>query len=238
MKVGTDGVLLGAWCRIDPSRDKSILDIGTGTGLIALQLAQRTRGADTTIHAIEIDPAACIVAGRNFAASDWSERLKLHCGAIQEFTENVGGETRYDHIISNPPYFMESLVSPDTSRSLARHTESLGYDDLMKCCFRLLKPGGRVSLIVPAGSETERMRAAAAACDFAVSRRTDVHSTHRSGPKRTLMEFMRCGESPDGSPVESSGDNVEPDRLTIENCGPGTFSEEYRILTRDFYLHF
>lgn len=239
MKVGTDGVLLGAWCRVDPVKDKAILDIGTGTGLITLQLAQRTENTETIIEAIEIDPEACKAAERNFAASPspWADRLTLHRSSVQEFAR-VGAtadtalttQQTFDHIVSNPPYFTDSLTSPDTSRNLARHTQSLSYDDLMKYCFMLLKPTGRISLILPAGAETEKMIATAESHDFRPTRRTEVHSTQKSGPKRTLIEFMRKNHATT---------TTKYDILIIEGpAGTGTFSPEYRALTRDFYLYF
>jgi tRNA1Val (adenine37-N6)-methyltransferase len=235
MKVGTDGVLLGAWCRVERGHDKAILDIGTGTGVIALQLAQRTENT-AAIEAVEIDPGARAAAARNFEESVWAERLTLHCIPVQEFA-SATAQKSFDHIVSNPPWFVDSLSSPDNLRNLARHTHSLSYDDLMKCCFMLLKSDGRISLIVPAGAETDRMIAAAATCDFAVSRFTEVHSTPKSGPKRTLLEFMRKGSAPHIS--DSTHDKpVESDILVIENEGPGAFSAEYRALTRDFYLYF
>jgi tRNA1Val (adenine37-N6)-methyltransferase len=259
MKVGTDGVLLGAWCRVERGHDKAMLDIGTGTGLIALQLAQRTENTAAAIEAVEIDPDACAAAARNFEESAWADRLKLHHMSVQKFASataqkfasataqefaSATAQKSFDHIVSNPPWFVDSLSSPDNSRNLARHTHSLSYDDLMKCCFMLLKPDGRISLIVPAGAETDRMIAAAATCDFAVSRLTEVHSTPKSGPKRTLLEFMRRNDAPrknnyaphisDGTPDKP----VESNILVIENEGPGTFSAEYRTLTRDFYLYF
>lgn len=228
MKVGTDGVLLGAWCRIQERGVKALLDIGAGSGLISMQLAQRTDFAK--IDAVEIDPAACKAAMRNFNACEWSDRLTLHCAAIQDFTT----ATHYDHIVSNPPWFVDSLVSQDSKQNLARHTESLSYDDLMKCCFKLLSPQGRVSLVVPAGAETDRMIAAAETNGFVATRKTDVYSTlksaEKSAPKRTLMEFSRK--------TECAGEEFEHSSLVIEDGGPGTFSDEYRALTRDFYLKF
>ncbi len=240
MKVGTDGVLLGAWCRINPREDKAILDIGTGTGLIALQLAQRTETAmtepDAIIEAVEIDPTACNTARRNFEASEWSERLVAHPPTtVQEFarmTEATTGTAprTFDHIVSNPPFFADSLASPDVSRNTARHTVSLSYDDLMKCCFRLLKPDGRVSLIVPAGVATREMMAVAISAGFLPSRLTEVHSTPKSGPKRTLVELSRAATLPVTPP--------ETTTLIIGGDNPGTFSDDYRALTRDFYLYF
>lgn len=247
MKVGTDGVLLGAWCRVDPHRDTAMLDIGTGTGVIALQLAQRTEGTGAMIDAVEIDPAASLAAARNFSASEWSDRLRLHNVDIKEFARTFNdSEAGYDHVVSNPPYFTGSLTSPDDRRTVARHAMSISYGDLMGCCARLLKPRGRVSLIVPAGGETERMARAADECGFYASRRTDVHSTPRSGPKRTLLEFSRRQSGRGGSPeteteigAETTSERpAEHTSLVIEDRGPGTFSEEYRALTRDFYLYF
>jgi len=242
MKVGTDGVLLGTWCRVDPDRDGALLDIGAGTGVIALQLAQRTEGWGAAIDAVEIDPAASSAARRNFAASGWADRLRLHNADINSFADSDLHRAAYDHVVSNPPYFVGSLTSPDGSRTVARHAVSVSYDQLMACCARLLRPLGRVSLIVPAGAETERMVRAAEGCGFYVSRLTEVHSTPRSGPKRTLLEFSRTanalkserGNSPETIPEESA----ERTTLVIEGSGPGTFSDEYRVLTRDFYLYF
>lgn len=244
MKVGTDGVLLGAWCRVDPRQDKAILDIGTGTGLIALQLAQRTETTTTKpnaiIEAVEIDPAACETARRNFEASEWSERLVAHPPTtVQEFarmTEATTGTAprKFDHIVSNPPFFTGSLASPDAPRNTARHTVSLSYGDLMKCCFRLLKPDGRISLIVPAGVATREMMAVAISAGFLPSRLTEVHSTPKSGPKRTLMEFSHATSIAKTCPATPP----ETTTLIIGGNDPGTFSDDYRSLTRDFYLYF
>ncbi len=233
MKVGTDGVLLGAWCRVDPRRDKAILDIGTGTGLIAMQLAQRTHsleaGPNAVIEAVEIDPAACETARRNFEASEWSERLVMHPPmTVQEFARTT--TRKFDLIVSNPPYFARSLASPDARRNTARHTESLSYDDLVKCCSSLLAPGGRVSLILPTGAATRAMMAVAVSAGLLPSRLTEVHSTPKSGPKRTLIEFSRDTLLAVNPP--------ETTTLIVGGDAPGTFSEEYRALTRDFYLYF
>lgn len=230
MKVGTDGVLLGAWCRIDPAQDEAILDIGTGTGLIALQLAQRTETGKALIDAVEIDERSCRRAEENFRRSPWSDRLRACHTSIQDFTERHAGRRQYGHIVSNPPWFVASLLPPNTSRSAARHSHSLSYDDLMRCCSGLLKPDGRLSLVLPAGAETEKMIAAADTAYFEVSRLTEVHSTPESGPKRTLLEFSRR--------TATIPEAVQTGSLVIQDAGPGTFSEEYRALTRDFYLHF
>jgi tRNA1Val (adenine37-N6)-methyltransferase len=244
MKVGTDGVLLGAWCRVNPRRDEVLLDMGTGTGVIALQLAQRTEsvgaGAGAVIEAVEIDPAACGAARRNFEASGWAGRLVMHPPvSVQEFARTT--QNRFDRIVSNPPYFTESPALPDTRRNTARHTASLSYDDLVRCCFGLLNPAGRLSLILPAGAATRAMIAAAVSAGFLPSRLTEVHSTPRSGPRRTLVEFSRAADitltalRTDGT--TRSAVVPESTSLTIGGNAPGTFSEEYRALTRDFYLN-
>lgn len=223
MKIGTDGVLLGAWCRALPT-DKHLLDIGTGTGVIALQLAQRTIHIQSRVDAVEIDHTAYLKAQENFDRSEWAERLKLHCLALQTFAQNTPPSS-FDHIVSNPPYFVDSLTSPDAGRTQARHTRSLSYSELIAACNTLLKPDGRISLILPA-AEGEIMTGIALRGGFHLSRRTEVWSTPRSGPKRLLLEFSRheCV--------------TETSSLVIEDAGPGSFSEEYRALTRDFYLYF
>jgi tRNA1Val (adenine37-N6)-methyltransferase len=234
MKVGTDGVLLGAWCRVEAGRDKSMLDIGTGTGLIALQLAQRTEVSYITIDAIEIDQAACRAAKKNFEASEWADRLTLCPMSAGEFALVEAEHRKYDHIVSNPPWFENSLTSPDPGRTAARHTGSLPYDELIAVCGKLLKPDGRVSIILPAGAEAARFLAIAAASGFGTTRLTHVHSTPASGPKRTLLEL-----SPRKQATESPATDPAATTLTIHTgAAPADFSGEYRELTRDFYLYF
>ncbi|MFQ8827272.1 MAG: tRNA1(Val) (adenine(37)-N6)-methyltransferase [Alistipes sp.] len=152
MRVGTDGVLLGAWCDPAPA-DGRMLDVGTGTGVIALILAQRNPSA--RIDAVEIDEGGCLDAEGNFAASPWAGRLTLYRRPFADFA--AGCPVRYDRIVSNPPYFVASLQSPDPARTAARHAESLSYADLAAGAARLLVPSGRLSVILPV--ET--------ACDFA-----------------------------------------------------------------------
>lgn len=223
MKVGTDGVLLGAWCRILPE-DNHLLDIGTGTGVIALQLAQRTELLKSTVDAVEIDGTSCVRAQENFNRSEWSARLRLHCSSVQEFAAATPPGS-YDHIVSNPPYFVDSLASPDAARTQARHTSSLSHGELIAACDRLLTHDGRISLILPA-TEAENTLLIAGDAGFHISRRTEVWSTPRSGVKRLLLELSRHETPPELS------------SLVIEDAGPGSFSDDYRALTRDFYLYF
>jgi tRNA1Val (adenine37-N6)-methyltransferase len=264
MKVGTDGVLLGAWCRVEPT-DRAILDIGTGTGVIALQLAQRTENFAATvsasasqpiIDAVEIDPVSAEQAGRNFAASPWAGRLRLHAMSVQQLAGQcvatdptaVIGYALYNLIVSNPPYFVRSLASPDHGRTTARHTGSLSYGELISVCDNLLKPDGRISLILPAGTETEKIIATAAAINFAPTRMTEVHSTPYSGPKRTLIEFSRAirpsipAETPTAHATINTGTSAT--RVTVRAAVPPITdsltinSPQYRALTADFYLDF
>lgn len=229
MKVGTDGVLLGAWCRLRPHKDEAILDIGAGTGVIALQLAQRTKSWNARIDAVEIDPVVAEQARRNFDASEWSNRLTLHTMPVQELAkiedlcvDELGARVSvsasgawYDHIVSNPPYFNDSLTSPDPTKTLARHTATLSYSELIEVCDRLLKHDGRISLILPAGAEADKMITTAATRNFVPTRLTEVHSTPRSGAKRVLIEFARRYEKA-GHPRCSESDTEYRDK---ELCG-------------------
>lgn len=217
MKVGTDGVLLGAWCAVRDT-DRRLLDIGTGTGVIALMLAQRAPAACVT--ALDIDPACVAQARDNVARSPWSGRVRTCCTPVQAFEDDEG----FDLIVSNPPFYVDSLTPPDPGRTLARHTGALPFDELVASVMRLLRPDGRFSLILPA-AESARFRAAAEGRLFEV-RCTEVYTTPRSPLKRRLMTFAR---RPSGEPAV--------DRLTIEDASHD-FSAEYRALTRDFYLKF
>lgn len=218
MKVGTDGVLIGAWCRL-PSSGR-ILDIGTGTGLIAIMAAQRASGCMVT--GIDID-AECVAQARdNAASSPWGGRIGIEQCALQEFFPTH----RFDAIVSNPPYFEESLLPPDARRTAARHTRSLTYTELVDGVVRLLDAEGRFSLILPA-AESERFLSAAHGVLF-LTRRCDVRTTPGSGVRRVMMEFAVS--------VPKLLPHIES--LSIEDGGPMRYSGEYRALTRDFYLKF
>ena len=219
MKVGTDGTLLGAWAAL-PASCARILDIGTGSGLIAIMAAQRHLTAHIT--AIDVD-ADCIAQAReNIEACPWSHRIELHHTPLQEFK----AEHRFDVIISNPPYFVDSLLSPDGKRSMARHTSSLPFEELVEGVLRLLSPEGHFSLILPP-AECKRFLSEARGRLF-VSRRTELHSTPKSGVRRVLTEFQAF--PPEDIPVT--------DHLVIEENNPTGYSDKYRALTKDFYLKF
>ena len=180
MKVGTDGVLLGAWAAVRP-QDRRMLDIGTGTGLIALMLAQRAPEAHVT--GVDIDDVG--QARENAAASPWSGRVAFAQCPVQEFET----PEPFDLIVSNPPFFVDSLTCPDRGRTAARHAVHLPFGDLRDAVLRLLAPGGRFAVILPT-AEAERFLAVCAG-RLALVRRTDVRTTPRRPVKRALMEFVR-----------------------------------------------
>ena len=217
MKVGTDGVLLGAWVRGRES-DRRILDIGTGTGVIALMMAQRANNAHIT--AVEIDAPSAADARDNAAASPWRERVEVVECDIAEYDH---GES-YDLILTNPPYFSESLLPPDSGRAAARHTGLLTFDVLVDAVVRLLAHDGRFALILPM-AEALRFRTIAVGRGLFPQRMTEVWSTPRSGAIRLLTEY---GREPLPEPPVA-------DRIVVDDGG---FTLEYRALTKDFYLKF
>ena len=214
MKVGTDGVLIGAW--VNCADAVRVLDIGTGTGLIALMVAQRSDAQ--SIVGIDIDSAAAVCAAKNFAASPWSERLSAHQKAAQEYD----GE-KFDLILSNPPYFVDSLLCPDDRRTTARHTTELTFEQLDSAVCRLLSESGRFALILP----TEQMEKYMALTALKVVRRCDVVSVVGGVVKRVMAEFAFDFE---GVPATET--------ITIEKGRRGDYCEQYIELTKEFYLKF
>lgn len=214
MKVGTDGVLIGAWANIHHA--KNVLDIGTGTGLIALMAAQRS---NAFVIGIEIDKDAATQAQENVKRSPWSERIKIIHTDLKEFKTNI----LFDSIISNPPYFANALKCPDDKRSMARHDNGLSFQELVKHSVKILHPQGEFSVIIPTCSINE-MLGYAIAHKLYPSRKTWIQTTTKSSPKRCLLAFRF-------TPTE----RVEENTLVIETA-PYTYSEEYKNLTRDFYL--
>lgn len=219
MKVGTDGTLIGAWFTA-PCNNCKILDIGTGTGLIAIMAAQRFPKAQ--IVGIDIDSDCISQAEENLAASPWSDRIEVVNCPLQKFISSDG----FDAIVSNPPYFVDSLLSPDEKRATARHTNTLSFRDLSDNVVQLLKPCGTFSLIMPP-AEADRFLSSARGRLF-LNRKCEVWSTPSSGVKRVMMELQTT--PPDKLPI------VE--RLIIEDKGPMGYSDDYKQLTRDFYLKF
>lgn len=215
MKVGIDGVLLGAWAQ--PGNALHILDIGCGTGLLSLMLAQK---CDVLIDAVEIDAEAARQAAINFATSPWSERIKLYNTNIQTF---VGQAMHYDYIICNPPYYQNSPHSPHTARSIARHDSMLDTNTLLYCVGRLLTDKGHLALIIPYDGMKNFIYDAMIKqlyCNKKLIVRSKAHKT----PSRVLMEF-------------SFKEKNEPDEeeIIIHN-DDGSYSNEYKKITEDYYL--
>lgn len=215
MKVGTDGVLLGAWVAVDGA--KCVLDIGTGTGVIALMMAQR--GSAERIVGVDIDQIAAQCAAENFAASPWAERLTALHTSVQEYD----GHT-FDLIVSNPPYFTNSLLCPDNSRTTARHTTSLSFEDLDSAVCKMVdKEHGRFALILPA----EQMERYLTLTHLNLVRRCDVYSKAGGKLVRVMAEL---------SFVEPQ--SVEHQKIIIYGDSGREYTEQYRGLTKDFYLKF
>ena len=219
MKVGTDGVLLGAWANVqDAAR---ILDVGTGTGLIAIMMAQRT---EAFIDAVEIDAEACSQALENVATCPWKERIKIHHDTFRNFADNT--TILYDRVVSNPPYFRKSLKSPVKPRSLARHNENLNYESLLFYTARILKPEGRLAVIVPSDAYTHLANLAYLHGLFPL-RLTRVRPKPEKDPSRCLVEFSRHRDQP-----------CVTHELMIKGEEGYEFTGMYQSLTREYYLNF
>lgn len=219
MKVGTDGILLGAWVSCEGVG--KLLDIGTGSGLIALMAAQRcAAGGDRRFHitAIDIDVEAAAQAADNFAASPWARQMAALPLSLDNFVEE-GHDGEFDVIVSNPPYYIagKSIIPAGEQRTAARRDADLTLDDILLAASRLLTPQGRLSLILPTARETD-LEAAAADAGLHITRRCLVRTTERKAPSRLLAEIARQAAV---VPATST--------LTIG-------SEEFRKLTGDYYL--
>ncbi|EJX09142.1 enzyme [gut metagenome] len=214
MKVGTDGVLLGAWASVSPAG--SILDIGTGTGLVALMLAQRSP-SDVFITALEIDSEAAVQASENVERSPWKERITVKEADFRTFRDG-----QFDVIVSNPPYFTDSLLCPNQQRSRARHNNSLTYEELIEGVSQLLSPAGVFSVVIPM-NVANRMTKLAALKGLYPVRQLLVKTKPDAAPKRTLIAFSF-----------SQGECKVEELLT--EVARHQYSSEYIALTRDFYL--
>src|SRR5574344_294250 len=213
MKVGTDGVLLGAWA----SGGCRILDVGTGTGLIAMMMAQRF--PDALVDAIDIDADACMQALQNIADSPFSLRVKTYHSSLQSFL----AENSYDSIVCNPPFFENSLKNPDEKRTLARHTDSLSCRDLFKCICRMLADDGKFSIIIPE-DRTDYLISESCISGLYMSRSCKIKTTVKKQPKRSMLEFSKKKPSVVEQVVEC-----------MQNSD-GSRSDWYKKLTDDFYL--
>ncbi|MEN9370872.1 MAG: hypothetical protein RI952_1737 [Bacteroidota bacterium] len=220
MKVGTDGVLLGAWTNMDNANN--ILDIGTGTGLIALMLAQRS---NANITAVDAEANAYQQAKINFDASPWTNRLQLVHSKIQDFHS----DQLFDLVVSNPPYFSGYYSSENLSRDIARSADVLlPYEELISSAKKLLIANGRLTLILPADQQ-EKIITIANQNELALSRLTFVKTKNTKDAKRILLEFVNA----------TSEVKEIIDELTIQSDDNGrVYTQEYIDLTKDFYLAF
>ncbi len=217
MKIGTDAVLLAAWTKVDKPI-QSILDIGSGTGVIALQMAQMY--AAETIDAVELNPDAYEQTVENFENSPWADRLFCYHAYFQEFVEEI--DDTYDLIISNPPFYTEDYKSTDTNRNQARNTESLSFTELLSGVAKLLDSKGLFSVIIPYKEEKNFIRIAKKNNLFP-NKITRVKGTENSSIKRSMLLFS----FEQSKPIEN--------QLIIE-IKRHQYTKEYTDLVKDFYL--
>lgn len=217
MKVGTDALLLGAWAEVP--EEGAVLDIGAGSGILSLMVAQRTSGS-VAITGIELDPDATEQAAGNAAQSPWQKRIAFLQGDVLSWQ----APNRYDMIISNPPFFSDSLGSPKAARQQARHADSLPFHALIKRVTEWLTPNGQFSFILPVSS-AQQLIALAEPLGWHVRRHCAVQSTPDKTAHRWLVSLVRQACTTDVT------------TLTIKDA-THAYSAEYRALLRDFYLRF
>lgn len=218
MKVGTDAVLLGAW--VNTSHAKRILDIGTGTGIIALMLAQKS---SARIDAIDIDVNAYSQAVENAAASDWKNQIDVYNTSLQEFTKT--SDHKYDLIVSNPPYFIASSKASEEGRTTARHTDLLPFEELLNGVLKLLNPAGKFYVILPI-KEGELLKEMAEKNKLYLTKLTRVITRADKPEKRWMMRFEFLHRA------------FSEDSITIEKDERHNYTDEYKELTKDYYLGF
>ncbi|MBI5539893.1 MAG: methyltransferase [Bacteroidia bacterium] len=217
MKIGTDSILLGAWANCLESR--FALDIGTGTGILALMIAQKSIAE---IIAIDIDEKTIIQAQENITNSSWNNRIKLLNTSLQEFKSPI---EKYDFIISNPPFFQNSLKAPDESRTIARHSDKLSHEDIIGFCIKHLSDVGILAIIFPVEQGKYFLKLAIENQLFC-KRLCEVKPNTSKQAHRLLMEFSLNKQS------------TEYSEIIIETGTRHHYTEEYKELTKDFYLHF
>jgi len=220
MKVGTDGVLIGAWANV--ANKKTVLDIGTGTGLIAIMIAQRST---TYVIAIEPQKKMYIQAGANIRNCPWADRIKVYNESLQQFVKTAAKREyrEYDLIVTNPPFFINSKKAPQEDRMLARHAVTLDFSDILRGVDRLLGQEGRFCLIM---SYVEAIIFMAEDVGYGLycNRKLNIRPVPGGKISRILMEFNRKKKSP----AEQT--------IIIESGGRHKYSNAYIKLTKDFYL--
>lgn len=220
MKIGTDAVLLGAWCSVDTAVD-TILDIGAGTGVISLMLAQRSNAM--TIDAVEVDANAFEQATENFERSDWSDRLFCYHASFNDFVhEMLLEEEKYDLIITNPPFYTETFQTNNTARNKARFSAALSFESLILGTAKLLSKTGKFSVIIPYKEEANFVDLALKQSLF-LNKICRIKGTPTTDIKRSMMTFSFAKTT------------VEESLLVIETARH-LYTEEYINLTKNFYL--
>lgn len=220
MKVGTDGIMLGAWAEVDTAG--TILDIGAGTGIIALMLAQRT--SEAKIHGIDIDGVACAQASSNFEAAPWKDRLSIIQESIQDYARTT--RTTYDLIASNPPFFSGGTFGMKEERAIARQTVRMPHGDLLIAVRQLLAENGRFCMVLPY-LEGLRFQERAQEYHLFCTKVTEVHPRATMPVNRLLMQFEQ-EEKP----------AVTNQLIIRDNENEGSYTEAYRELLQDFLLKF
>ncbi|WP_081250328.1 methyltransferase [Hafnia alvei] len=220
MKVGTDSILLGAWADVSDITGK-ILDIGSGSGLLALMLAQRTTDS-IQIDAVELDDNAALQATENFALSPWAGRMALHHCALQSFTAQT--PSRYDLIITNPPYYQPGVECRNASRGTARYTSELSHQTLLKHARTLASDKGKLAVVLPCDISVDFIQLAAREGWFLLQH-TEVTEFANRAPHRALMLFGVEPASP------------QSERLVIRD-ERNAYSDDFHELTKAFYLFF
>ncbi len=218
MKVGTDAVLLGA--SVETGDAEEILEIGTGSGVIALILAQRSTAR---IDANEVDEKSVLQARENVTSSPWGDRISVIHRSFQEFANQTG--KKYNLIVSNPPFFTNSLKSPFQKRNISRHNDSLSFGELVKCADQVIEKDGSLWIILP-GKESNEFISTARNQRFFIKKIIKIQPKPGQAPQRNIMHFTKY-------------ETVNPviEELAIRNVD-GSYSTDYMELTKDFYLDF
>ena len=218
-KVGTDAVLLGAWAQVEKAR--SILDIGTGPGLIALMMAQKSQAE---IEAIDIEASSYKQACENVKHSSWQNRIKVQQISLQDYVKSA--DKKFDVIITNPPYFVDSFKAPDEQRSHARHNDTLPFSDLIDGVKKLLQDNGKFYIILPT-KEAGDFKALAEKKGLHLLKRLRVKTKETNDTeKRHIMKFSFMASA------------LEDQTMSIEKDIHHDYTHEYKLLTSDFYLNF
>ena len=218
-KVGTDAVLIGSWAEV--SKAKTILDIGTGTGIIALMMAQKS---EAQIDAIDIEQGSFEQAEENASHSIWANRVKVYQYSLQDFAKTA--HKKYDVIITNPPYFVDSSKAPDEERSHARHTDTLSFSELIAGVKSLLNETGIFYIILPTKEALDFKHLAEKNGLYLIKLLRIKTKSTSEVEKRHIMLFKHKAE------------NLSEECLSIEHEGRHNYTDEYKNLTKDFYIHF